>query len=114
MKISCKEFELELKHAFSIAKFTRTSTPLLLLKVDYEGKTGYGEASMVPYMGESYETAHAFLKKVEWNRFQFPFDFAAINEYLDDLYYYYREIIQAKKRRREMRNAAEMASRDTL
>lgn len=85
MKISCKEFELELKHAFSIAKFTRTSTPLLLLKVDYEGKTGYGEASMVPYMGESYETAHAFLKKVDWNRFQFPFDFAAINEYLDSL-----------------------------
>lgn len=85
MKISCKEFELELKHAFSIAKFTRTSTPLLLLKVDYEGKTGYGEASMVPYMSESYETAHVFLKKVDWNRFQFPFDFAAINEYLDSL-----------------------------
>ena len=54
MKISCKQFDLELKHAFSIAKFTRTSTPLLLLKIDYEGKTGYGEASMVPYMGENY------------------------------------------------------------
>ena len=32
MKISCKAFELELKHPFSIAKFTRTSTPILLLK----------------------------------------------------------------------------------
>lgn len=85
MKISCKEFQLELKHAFSIAKFTRTSTPLLLLKIDFEGQTGYGEASMVPYMGESYETAHAFLKKVDWNRFQFPFDFASINSYLDSL-----------------------------
>ncbi len=85
MKISCKEFQLELKHAFSIAKFTRTSTPLLLLKIDFEGQTGYGEASMVPYMGESYETAHAFLKKVDWNEFQFPFDFAAINSYLDSL-----------------------------
>lgn len=85
MKISCKEFQLELKHAFSIAKFTRTSTPLLLLKIDFEGQTGYGEASMVPYMGESYETAHAFLKKVDWNKFQFPFDFASINSYLDSL-----------------------------
>ena len=85
MKISCKEFNLELKHAFSIAKFTRTSTPLLLLKVDHEGKTGYGEASMVPYMGESYETAHAFLKKVDWNRFTFPFNFAEIIIYLDEL-----------------------------
>ena len=70
---------------FSIAKFTRTSTPLLLLKIDFEGQTGYGEASMVPYMGESYETAHAFLKKVDWNKFRFPFDFAAINSYLDSL-----------------------------
>ncbi len=85
MKISCKEFDLELKHPFSISKFTRTSTPLILLKVDYEGKTGYGEASMVPYMGESYETAHAFLKKVDLTRFQFPFDFSAIIKYLDDI-----------------------------
>jgi len=85
MKISCKAFELELKHPFSIAKFTRTSTPLLLLKVEHEGKIGYGEASMVPYMGESYETANDFLKKVDWKRFQFPFDFAAITSYLDDL-----------------------------
>ncbi len=85
MTISCKEFELELKHPFSISKFTRTSTPLLLLKINYEGQCGYGEASMVPYMGESYETAHAFLKKVEWKRFKFPFNFAEINAYLDEL-----------------------------
>lgn len=85
MKISCKEFELELKHPFSIAKFTRTSTPLFLLKVEHGGKVGYGEASMVPYMGESYETANAFLKRVDWNQFKFPLDFPSINEYLDSL-----------------------------
>jgi len=33
------------------------------------------------------------------------------NEYLDVLYYYYKEIIQAKKSRRESRSAAEIASR---
>lgn len=48
MKISCRQFELELKHPFSISKFTRTSTPLMLLKVEHQGVTGYGEASMVP------------------------------------------------------------------
>ena len=85
MKISCKQFDLELKHAFSIAKFTRTSTPLLLLKLNYQGFEGYGEASMVPYMGESYETANAFLKKVDWSHFQFPFNFASIMAYLDSL-----------------------------
>ncbi|RZK53948.1 MAG: dipeptide epimerase, partial [Pedobacter sp.] len=85
MKISCKEFELELKHPFSIAKFTRTSTPLLLLKLNYEGFEGFGEASMVPYMGESYASANAFLAKVDFSRFKHPFNFAEIHEYLDSL-----------------------------
>ena len=83
MKISCKQFDLELKHAFSIAKFTRTSTPLLLLKLNYQGFEGYGEASMVPYMGESFASANAFLAKVDFSRFKHPFNFAEIHDYLD-------------------------------
>ncbi|WP_145858456.1 dipeptide epimerase [Pedobacter suwonensis] len=85
MKISCRPFELTLKHPFSISKFTRTSTPLMLLKIEYEGVTGYGEASMVPYMGESYESATAFLNLVDWDKIQFPFDFKEIIPYLDVL-----------------------------
>ncbi len=85
MKISCKQFELELKHPFSISKFTRTSTPLMLLKINYEGVTGYGEASMVPYMGESYETATAFLKQVDLSAFKAPFNFEEIIAYLDSI-----------------------------
>ena len=85
MQVSRKEYELELKHQFSIAKFSRTSTPILLLKLNYEGFSGYGEASMVPYMGESYESAHAFLNKVDFSRFAYPFNFAEIITYLDSL-----------------------------
>lgn len=85
MEVSIKEFSLELKHAFSIAKFTRNSTPLLLLRIKYQEKIGYGEASMVPYMGENYETAKQFLAKVDWSRFSFPFDFKQIIQYLDSL-----------------------------
>jgi L-alanine-DL-glutamate epimerase-like enolase superfamily enzyme len=76
---------LELKHSFSIAKFSRTNTPVILLKLSYEGLEGIGEASMVPYMGESFETARAFLKRVDWSRFKFPFDFAEIINYLDSI-----------------------------
>lgn len=85
MQVTRKEFELALKHPFSISKFTRTSTPLLLLKLNYEGFTGYGEASMVPYMGESYASANAFLNKVDFSRFVHPFNFAEIMAYLDSL-----------------------------
>lgn len=85
MKISCKQFELELKHPFSISKFTRTSTPLMLLKIQHEDVIGYGEASMVPYMGESYESANAFLNLVDWDKIQYPFNFEEIMVYLDRL-----------------------------
>jgi L-alanine-DL-glutamate epimerase-like enolase superfamily enzyme len=78
-------YNLELKHPFSIARFSRTSTPLLLLKLEHEGLVGYGEASMVPYMGESYESALNFLSKVAWSRFEAPFDFPQIISYLDSL-----------------------------
>jgi L-alanine-DL-glutamate epimerase-like enolase superfamily enzyme len=85
MKLTYQPFELLLKHTFTIAKFSRNSTPVMLIKIEHDGQTGFGEASMVPYMGESFETATDFLKKVDARQFQYPFDFAAIMAYLDSL-----------------------------
>lgn len=85
MELTYQPFELQLKHTFTIAKFSRTSTPVMLLQIKHEGFTGYGEASMVPYMGETYETANAFLSKVDASQFKYPFDFAAIIAYLDSI-----------------------------
>ncbi|MBG6235036.1 L-alanine-DL-glutamate epimerase-like enolase superfamily enzyme [Pedobacter sp. CAN_A7] len=85
MEASYISYNLELKHPFAIAKFSRTSTPLLILKLRYEHVDGYGEASMVPYMGESFETAVAFLNQVDWLRMVYPFDFEEILAYLDSL-----------------------------
>ncbi len=85
MKLTYQPYQLELKHPFTIAKFSRTATPLMLLKLEYQGFTGYGEASMVPYMGENLETATAFLKKVDLSRFHHPFMMDEIMAYLDDL-----------------------------
>jgi L-alanine-DL-glutamate epimerase-like enolase superfamily enzyme len=85
MKLTYQPFELLLKHTFTIAKFSRNSTPVMLIQVEHEGKTGYGEASMVPYMGESFETATAFLSKVDPTQFQYPFNFETIMAYLDSI-----------------------------
>lgn len=46
---------------------------------------GHGEASMVPYMGESHDTAADFLHQVDVKQFKYPFDFASIINYLDNL-----------------------------
>lgn len=83
MQVKYRPFELSLKHPFSIAKFTRTSTPLLLLKLTLDGVDGYGEASMVPYMGESYQGAELFLSKVDWKKIKHPFNFEEIISDLD-------------------------------
>lgn len=85
MKLIWQPFELELKHPFTIAKFSRTSTPIMLVQLAHEGQIGYGEASMVPYMGESHESAAAFLNKVDVGQFKFPFDFEAVINYLDNI-----------------------------
>ncbi|PST85184.1 dipeptide epimerase [Pedobacter yulinensis] len=85
MQLAYHAYQLELKHTFSIAKFSRNSTPVLLLRITYEGVDGYGEASMVPYMGESFETASQFLAKVDLQPFRAPFDFPAIIAHLDSI-----------------------------
>ncbi|MGY4538815.1 L-alanine-DL-glutamate epimerase-like enolase superfamily enzyme [Mucilaginibacter sp. UYNi724] len=85
MRLTYQPFELLLKHTFTIAKFSRTSTPLMLVQLTHEGQTGYGEASMVPYMGESHQSAAAFLSTVDLSQFRFPFDFALIINYLDSI-----------------------------
>ncbi|MFI5137471.1 MAG: dipeptide epimerase [Sphingobacteriales bacterium] len=85
MILTYQPFELLLKHTFTIAKFSRTSTPVMLIKVEHEGQTGYGEASMVPYIGESFQTATDFLAKVDARQFQYPFDFEAVIAYLDSI-----------------------------
>ena len=56
-------YTLELRHPFGIASHTRTSTPATLTTFEHEGITGYGEAAMPPYLGESQATAAAFLDR---------------------------------------------------
>jgi L-alanine-DL-glutamate epimerase-like enolase superfamily enzyme len=85
MQLTYQPYQLLLKHTFTIAKFSRTSTPLMLVQVTHEGQTGYGEASMVPYMGESHQSATEFLSKVDAGQFKYPFNFEAIINYLDSI-----------------------------
>lgn len=85
MKLTYQPFQLLLKHTFAIAGHSRASTPIMLVQVEHGGFIGYGEASMVPYLGESLQTASDFLSKVNTARFKYPFDFAAIHTYLDGI-----------------------------
>ncbi len=85
MKLSFKPYVLEMKHTFTVAEFSRNSTPDVLTQIDYEGITGYGEASMPPYLGESIATVTKFLQKVNLEQFSDPFRIDDILSYVDSI-----------------------------
>ncbi|MGQ9642529.1 MAG: dipeptide epimerase [Ignavibacterium sp.] len=85
MKFSFKPYTLELKHVFTVAVNSRTTTPVMLTEIEYDGIKGYGEASMPPYLGESQETATKFLSKVNLEQFDDPFEIEKILEYVDSI-----------------------------
>ncbi len=64
MKLRYKKFDLQLKYAFRIAIYARTSTPLVLIEIEKNGRIGRGECSMPPYLGENQDTALAFYDEV--------------------------------------------------
>ncbi|MEZ6035830.1 MAG: dipeptide epimerase [Planctomycetota bacterium] len=65
-------YTLQLKHVFTIATSSRTTTPTMMVEIEGDGVVGYGEASMPPYLGESQETAQAFLSKIDMKRYPDP------------------------------------------
>ena len=85
MKFTFKPYTLQLKHVFTVAVNSRTTTPVMLTEIEYDGIKGYGEASMPPYLGESHETATKFLSKVNLEQFNDPFEMEDILEYVDSI-----------------------------
>ncbi len=85
MKLSFEPYELQLRHTFTVASYSRTTTPDVQVRIEYDGFTGYGEASMPPYLGQSVESVTAFLRKVDLEQFRDPFRIDDILTYVDGL-----------------------------
>lgn len=83
LKLSFKPNELKLRHAFNLARNSRTTTPDVLVLLEYDGIVGYGEASMPPYLGESIESVTKFLGNLDLGQFNDPFRIEEILSYVD-------------------------------
>ena len=83
LKLQFRPYDLQLKHVFTISSNSRTTTPVVLTEIDYDGIKGYGEASMPPYLGESHETVLKFLSLVDLLQFKDPFLIEDILSYID-------------------------------
>jgi len=83
LKLRYKHYNLRLKHVFKLANSSRTFTPVTLVTLNFDSYTGYGEASMPPYLGETHETAAKFLSELNLEQFTDPFRLEEILEYVD-------------------------------
>ena len=90
MKLRFFPYELKLRHVFTVATYSRTTTPDVQVEIEYDGVIGYGEASMPPYLQKelgTMESVLAFLKKVQdiIGQFSDPFQLEDILAYVDKL-----------------------------
>ncbi len=83
LKLSFFPYELKLRHAFNLARYSRTTTPDIQVQLEYDGVVGYGEASMPPYLGESVESVTKFLNSLDLGQFNDPFRIEDILSYVD-------------------------------
>lgn len=83
MKLTFRPYTLELRHVFTLATSSRTTTPVVLTEIEYDGTVGYGEASMPPYLGESHASATAFLSNVDLSKYENPFELETILKDID-------------------------------
>lgn len=82
MQLRFYPYSLELRHTFTIAAHSRNTTPVMMVEIEEDGITGYGEASMPPYLGETQETADAFLSQIKLEQFD---NTAALQDVLDSI-----------------------------
>ena len=85
MQLSWQPYELQLRHTFTVASYSRTTTPDVQVEIRYDGFTGHGEASMPQYLGQTVESVCAFLEKVDLAQFTDPFQLEDILTYVDSL-----------------------------
>ena len=90
MKLRFFPYELKLRHVFTVATYSRSTTPDVQVELEYDGVIGYGEASMPPYLQKELGTVDsvlALLKKVQEHIGQFddPFKMEEILAYVDSL-----------------------------
>lgn len=83
MELTYKPYDLQLKHVFTIAGNSRKHTPVVLTKLNWEGITGYGEASLPPYLGEDQESVARFLSKLDLGKFKDPLQIDDILDYVN-------------------------------
>jgi L-alanine-DL-glutamate epimerase-like enolase superfamily enzyme len=82
MKLTYYPYIIKLKEEFSISGNSRMTTPVVMVEIEHNGLTGYGEASLPPYLTENQSSVFNFLDRVNLDFYD---DLSEINLILDEV-----------------------------
>jgi L-Ala-D/L-Glu epimerase len=84
LEISALPYTLQLKKPFKIAAGIRSYTNIILVEITQEGMTGFGEASLPPYLEETPESVLNFINNIKLKKIQSPDDIANLLKEVDN------------------------------
>ena len=85
MTLTWKQHDLHLKHTFRISRSASDVAKVIIVQFEHDGIVGYGEASPTKRYGESVETIPLFLQKINFSRFDSPFQLEDVLTYIDSI-----------------------------
>lgn len=84
MRLKFYPYTLKLKQRFTISTHSRLATPDVIVEIEHDGITGYGEASLPPYLDEDQQSVISFLNKVNLNQFKNPLDLDSVIQKINE------------------------------
>jgi L-Ala-D/L-Glu epimerase len=85
MKLKFYPYTIILKEEFTLSIGSRKTTPVVMVEVEHNGLTGYGEASLPPYLSEDQSSVISFLNKVSLASFSGPENINLILDYIENI-----------------------------
>lgn len=85
MKLKYYPYTITLKEEFTLSVGSRKTTPAVMVEIEHEELTGYGEASIPPYMPEGQSSVISFLNTVNLDSFDNPRDIELYLDLIDNL-----------------------------
>jgi len=85
MKLKYYPYTLKLKEEFKLSVHSRSTTPIVIVEIEHDDLTGYGEASLPPYLQENQSSVINFLKRIDLSEFTDPHQINLILDYVDKI-----------------------------
>ena len=83
MNLKFYPYTINLKEEFKISVNSRTTTPAVMVEIELDEITGFGEASLPPYLKETENSVIDFLNKIDISQFSLMKNLDEILNYID-------------------------------